>query len=60
MFFKSKGESWFVGFYSNNYEDREHDIITRDAHEEFAKWLEETGYNPQSITQGFCNSLDES
>jgi hypothetical protein len=42
----TSGELWFLGFYSNNFEDVEGDIITKDAHAEYSEWIKETGVKP--------------
>lgn len=37
-----RGDVWFMGIFSNNFEDREGEIITWDAHLEYAKWFKES------------------
>lgn len=37
------GQSWFIGIYSNNFEDREEETFTWDSHLEYAKWVKDTG-----------------
>jgi hypothetical protein len=45
---KSNG-TWFVGIYSNNFKDRQDEIITRQAHEDFAQWTKDNGIKPPII-----------
>jgi hypothetical protein len=45
---KSNG-TWFVGIYSNNFKDRQDEIITRQAHEDYAQWTKENGIKPPII-----------
>ncbi|HMN10720.1 MAG TPA: hypothetical protein PKD55_00175 [Bellilinea sp.] len=50
MFLKTKsGDLWFFGMYSNKYEDQMDDIITEDAHKEYAQWLQSSGFKPAII-----------
>lgn len=50
LFFKDRGgKLWFVGIYSNNFEDSTGDIITKEAHEKYAQWIEKTGVRPPII-----------
>lgn len=45
-FYKDKSEDvWFVGIYSNNFEDREEEILSWKAHEDFAAWVKAKGIN---------------
>jgi hypothetical protein len=46
VFYRVGGELWFLGFYSNNFEDREAEVITQEAHEEYATWVKSTGIQP--------------
>lgn len=46
-FYKDAAGIWYFGVYSNNYEDREGEIITWDAHKEYATWMKEKGIVPQ-------------
>jgi len=43
---KAQNKWWFIGFYSNNYMDREQEIITKDAHEEYAQFVADSGLRP--------------
>lgn len=44
LFYKDKsGQSWFLGIYSNNFEDREKETFTWDSHLDYVKWVNETG-----------------
>lgn len=44
IIYKDKtGQQWFLGIYSNNFEDRERETFSWDSHVEFAKWLDDTG-----------------
>lgn len=43
------GQLWFMGVYSNNFEDRHDEIITWEAHQEFAQWTAEKGVKPPII-----------
>lgn len=45
----SGGTAWFVGVYSNNFEDREKDIFTWDSHVEYANWIKTSGVKPPII-----------
>ena len=40
---------WFVGVYSNNFKDRQDEIITYEAHKEFAQWTRNYGIKPPII-----------
>lgn len=40
------GGMWFMGVYSNNFEDKVGDILTEASHEEYAQWLKSTGVKP--------------
>lgn len=42
----SAGDYWFLGAFSNNFEDREGEIISWDAHENYAKWFKSSGIKP--------------
>ena len=43
-FYKNKkGEVWFAGIYSNNFMDRDEEIITWDGHKEYADWYKTSG-----------------
>jgi len=43
VFYRSGEELWFLGFYSNNFSDVEDEILTEEAHEEYAQWVKQTG-----------------
>lgn len=44
LFYKdTAGQSWFLGIYSNNFEDREKETFTWNGHVEYAKWVNDTG-----------------
>jgi hypothetical protein len=43
MFRDKAGTTWFVGIYSNNFQDKQDDIISEAAHEEYATWFKTTG-----------------
>lgn len=45
----ASGELWFLGIYSNNYEDRHKEYISQAAHEEFIDWLGRTGAKPPIV-----------
>lgn len=48
--FKDKsGETWFLGIYSNNYEDRQGEFLTEAAHKEYVEWVNEKGIKPPVI-----------
>lgn len=48
LFFKDKDGGWrVVLLYSNKYEDRDNDILTEEAHKEFAEWVNTSGFKPQ-------------
>lgn len=40
------GDWRFLGVYSNNFIDRDKDIISEAAHKEYVEWLERTGFQP--------------
>lgn len=43
-FYKDRsGTLWFMGIYSNNFEDREGDILSWEAHQDFAQWVKTAG-----------------
>lgn len=46
VFYRVGSELWFLGFYSNNFEDREAETFTQDSHEEYAAWIKSTGIQP--------------
>ncbi len=46
VFYRSGDDIWFFGVYSNNFEDKQSDIISEEAHEEFVDWLRTTGVKP--------------
>lgn len=49
-FYKGRdGEIWFLGVYSNNFEDVEGEMFSWAAHQEYAKWLKTTGVKPPII-----------
>lgn len=49
-FHKDKaGQTWFIGIYSNNFEDREKEILSWESHLDYAKWLKKTGIKPPII-----------
>jgi len=46
-FFKdNQGGWWFLGIYSNKFEDREDEILSEKSHLEYITWLKETGFKP--------------
>lgn len=50
LFYKdAAGQSWFIGIYSNNFEDRQKEILSWDSHLDYAKWLKKTGVKPPII-----------
>lgn len=49
-FFKDKaGQWWMLGIYSNRWMDRENEILSEASHEEYAKWVNESGFKPQVV-----------
>lgn len=40
------GDWWFIGLYSNKFEDREQEIISEAAHKEYVAWANEKGFQP--------------
>lgn len=42
----AKGQWWFLGIYSNKFQDRDKEIISEAAHKEYVAWLKETGFRP--------------
>ena len=49
IFFKDKATTWFLGIYSNNFEDREEEILSNKAHEEYVAWVKDKGIKPPII-----------
>jgi hypothetical protein len=50
-FFKdASGQWWMIGIYSNRFKDREEEILSLEAHEEYAKWFAESGIVPAITT----------
>jgi hypothetical protein len=43
----ANGQMWFVGTYSNQFKDRQNQIISEEAHLKYIEWLKETGVKPQ-------------
>lgn len=43
---KAQNKWWFIGIYSNNYQDREREFLTKDAHEEYAQFVADSGLRP--------------
>ncbi len=50
---------WFIGVYSNNFEDRHEEIISQEAHDEFVSWLKEKGIKPPIVFLHQPNYPDE-
>lgn len=49
-FFKDRsGKMWFVGIFSNNFEDNTGETFTKESHENFAAWLNESGVRPPIV-----------
>lgn len=46
VFYRAGSELWFLGIYSNNFEDREAETFTQEAHDEYAAWIKSTGIHP--------------
>lgn len=42
----AKGQWWWLGIYTNKYEDRDREILSAAAHEEYIQWLRKTGFQP--------------
>lgn len=42
----TQGQWWFLGIFSNKFMDRDKEIISEKAHEEYIQWLEQTGFQP--------------
>lgn len=40
---------WFLGYYSNNYKDKEGEIFSKEAHEEYAEWVNSKNVKPPII-----------
>jgi hypothetical protein len=46
-FFKdTKGDWWFLGIYSNKFEDRDEEILSEKSHLEYIQWLKDSGFKP--------------
>lgn len=46
-FFKdASGNWWFLGIYSNKFEDRDKEILSEKSHQEYISWLKESGFKP--------------
>lgn len=48
-FYEDSGGIWFLGYYSNNFRDKEGEIISREAHEEYAEWVTSKGVKPPIV-----------
>ena len=48
-FLVDSNDTWFVGIYSNNFKDRQDEIITYEAHKDFAQWTRKYGIKPPII-----------
>lgn len=50
QFYRTKdGKLWFLGIYSNKYKDKDEDILSSESHNEFAEWMNESGFQPALI-----------
>lgn len=43
------GNLWFLGVYSNKFEDEDNEILSQAAHQEYADWTKESGFKPAII-----------
>jgi hypothetical protein len=43
------GQLWFIGVYSNNFEDREGEILSWDSHVEYSTWAKSKGVKPPIV-----------
>lgn len=41
-----KGQYWFIGLYSNKFKDRQEEILSEKAHQEYVEWTKATGIKP--------------
>ena len=48
-FYEDSGGIWFLGYYSNNFRDKEGEIISKEAHEEYAEWVTSKGVKPPIV-----------
>lgn len=46
LFKDTSGQWWMIGIYSNRFKDREDDILSESAHDDYAKWFQESGIKP--------------
>ncbi len=42
-----EGNTWFIGLFSNKFKDRQNEILSEAAHQEYVKWVIESGVRPQ-------------
>ena len=49
LFRDKEGEIWFVGIYSNKFVDEQGEIISEAAHQEYAQWVNQTGFQPAIV-----------
>jgi hypothetical protein len=46
-FFKDANKQWwYVGVYSNQFQDRDKEILSEDSHKEYAEWFKSSGIRP--------------
>lgn len=48
-FYEDSSGMWFLGYYSNNFKDKEGEIFSRAAHEDYAEWVNSKGIKPPII-----------
>jgi len=46
LFYRAGDDVWFIGVYSNNFEDIEGEVFSESSHEEYVAWLKETNVKP--------------
>lgn len=40
------GQWWYLGIYSNKFEDRDQEILSEKSHQEYIQWLKDSGFKP--------------
>ena len=48
-FFEDPKGMWFLGVYSNNFMDRQGEILSKEAHAEYASWVKQKGIKPPIV-----------
>lgn len=46
VFKAADGQWWFLGIYSNQFIDRDGEILSEEAHKEYIDWVDQSGFRP--------------